>query len=208
MFGKKKTNYFYDQFALVGKYSLRAMETLKKGFDDFDNTDSLALKNSVHAIEHDADRIKHETEERLGKEFMTPIDREDIFLLLDAIDDLTDAIDEISYKTYVHNYRTLPPDCSAFLDNALQAVTSVEELLTNLNHVTEKRVMDPMIEGIRGLEERTDHLYEEHVHDLYKNHPNDPTNLKNEDIYGMFEELTDRCRDITKVVEIIMYKNL
>jgi predicted phosphate transport protein (TIGR00153 family) len=210
MFGKQKPNYFFEQFGLVISYSLRAMEELKKGILNFPDTSSLDLKNSVHAIEHEADDIKHETEERLAKEFMTPIDREDIFLLLDAIDDLTDSIDEISYKIYVRNYTDLPEKTGLFVDVAYQCVVAVNEVVKNLGNLTNKKIMDPLIEKVRNIEEQTDHLYEQNVHALYLRNgdSNSHATVVGEDVYGMFEYVTDKCRDITKQIEIIMYKNL
>ncbi|MFA6861066.1 MAG: DUF47 family protein [Bacilli bacterium] len=209
MFGQKKPNYFFEQFAVVCHYSLRAMEELKKGLLNFPDTPTLDLKNSVHTIEHEADDIKHETEERLAKEFMTPIDREDIFLLLDCIDDLTDSIDDISYKVYVHNYTSLPEKTGLFVDIAYQCVVAVDEVIKNLNSITNKKLLDPLIEKVRNIEEQTDHLYEENVHSLYLKDPEHTSQTSEaEDIYGMFEYVTDKCRDITKQVEIIMYKNL
>lgn len=61
---KKKTNYFFEQFVIVGEFSLKAVEELKKGLEDFKSENALQLKNDVHAIEHEADLVKHEVEER------------------------------------------------------------------------------------------------------------------------------------------------
>ena len=186
LFGKKKTNYFFDQFALVGSYSLK------------------------HRIEHEADGIKHETEERLAKEFMTPIDREDIFMLLDNIDDLTDSIDEISYKLYLRDYTALPEGTMAFVDVAYRGVKGVQEVLRNLTSLTNKKLLDPLIGQVRDIEEEADHLYEEHVHALYKKVTNDnylDIRLA-EKLYGLFEYVTDQCRNVTRTVEIILYKNI
>lgn len=212
LFKKNKTNYFFEQFLVVGEYSLKAIEELKKGIENFNPDNALKFKNDVHEIEHEADGIKHKVEERLAKEFMTPIDREDIFLLLDAIDDLTDSVDEISYKLYVRDYRKLPEHTLTFLSMAYQSITAVIELLKNLSNLTNKELMDPLIEKVRDLEEQTDHLYEEEVHTLYARNEDSQVSYKEiqlaEKVYGMFEYVTDKCRDITKEVEIIMYKNL
>ena len=62
------------------------------------------VKTSVHEIEHKADEVKHKVTAKLLTEFMTPIDREDIFQLLKMIDDVTDAVEEISLKLYLYNY--------------------------------------------------------------------------------------------------------
>lgn len=207
---KKKENYFFEQFVKVSEFSLDAIKTLKAGLENFKPENTLELKNKVHQIEHNADLVKHEVEERLAKEFITPIDREDIFLLLNNIDDLTDAIDEISYKIYVRNYQDLPHNINIFLSQAYDGIVAVIELLKNLSSFNNKKILDPLIEKIRDIEEKTDHLYEENVHALYiqENNLNYRQIVLTEKIYSMFEYVTDKCRDITKTVSIIMYKNL
>ena len=207
---KKKENYFFEQFVKVSEFSLDAIKTLNDGLENFKPENALNLKNKVHQIEHNADLVKHEVEERLAKEFITPIDREDIFLLLNNIDDLTDAIDEISYKIYVRNYQDLPHNTDIFLTQAYDGIVAVIELLKNLSSFNNKKILDPLIEKIRDIEEKTDHLYEENVHALYiqENNLNYRQIVLTEKIYSMFEYVTDKCRDITKTVSIIMYKNL
>ena len=70
---------------LLSTLSLNTYECLVKGIKEFNHDNILELKNSVHELEHQADLKKREIEEKLAKEFITPISREDIFLLLDLI---------------------------------------------------------------------------------------------------------------------------
>lgn len=210
IFKKKNTNYFFNQFMVVGNYALKAYEELKKGLKDFDISTSLTLKNNVHKIEHEADLIKHETEEKLAKEFITPIDREDIFTLLNNIDDLTDSIDEISYKLYIRAYKSLPDNIDKFIDITYESINATLDLLSNLENFSNKKILDPLIEKVKDFEEETDHLYEENVHELYKNHENYEYMelFSKEKVYSMFEEVTDKARDVARTIETIMYKNL
>ena len=206
---KKKTNYFFEQFVVLSQFCNRAIDALIEGMKPVKDIDVEALKNSVHTIEHASDEQKREIEERLGKEFMTPIDREDIFLLLDAIDDLTDAIDDVSYKMYVHNQTRVPEDGHDMLELARGGVYSVSELLSHLQEVTKKEVIYPLIEKAQYYEEEADHLYEAKVHDIYlKGLDRTPDGVIIETFYSSFEYITDKCRDIAKEVSIIMYKNL
>lgn len=206
---KKKTNYFFDQFAILSQFCIQSIDALIQGFQPTDAIDVEKLKNSVHAIEHSADEKKREIEERLGKEFMTPIDREDIFLLLDSIDDLTDAIDDVSYKMYVHNQTFIPADGNDILELAKGGVYAISELLSHLHEVTKKEVMDPLIRKVQEYEEEADHIYEKRVHDIYLNSlDRTKEGMVTENFYSSFEYITDKCRDIAKEVSIIMYKNL
>ena len=179
MFGKKKNNYFYESF---------------------ENLCLFAIK--------EADIKKKEIEEKLAKEFITPIDREDIFVLLDNIDDLCDAIEEISFKLYIRNYKELPSKTMIFVDRSKEAVEAVYEVLKNFDQINNKEVMDPLINKVLMIEEAVDKIYEYNVHKLYLENKDYDYIRLGERVYSYFEYVTDRCRDICKTILIIMYKNL
>ena len=208
MFGRNKNNYFYESFENLCEYAIKEIEVLNKGLSDFSNSTLIELKDSVHKIEHEADVKKKEIEEKLAKEFITPIDREDIFVLLDNIDDLCDAIEEISFKLYIRNYKKLPPKTMLFAEKSKEAIVAVSEVLYNFEHINNKDIMDPLINKVLILEEAVDKIYEIHVHNLYlENKDYDEIRL-GERVYSYFEYVTDKCRDICKTILIIMYKNL
>lgn len=204
----KKNNYFYDSFKELMVFPVEEMSILSKGLADFNNDKLDQLKNDVHMIEHKADLRKKEIEERLAKEFITPIDREDIFVLLDNIDDLSDAIDEISYKLYIRNYKVLPKDIDIFIKKSIDAVDAIREVINNFEHINDKAIMDPLINKVLEIEEEVDKLYEMYVHKLYVESSDYDQNRLSERVYSYFEYVTDKCRDISKTVLIIMYKNL
>lgn len=208
MFGKKNNNYFYEAFLELGQYTLKEMDALAEGLGHFDKDHLLELKNSVHRIEHEADLKKKEIEEKLAKEFITPIDREDIFVLLDEIDDVSDSIDEVSFKLYIRNYEKLPPHVDLFLQKSKEAVSALLEVLSNFDKIDKKDIIQPKIDRVLEIEEQVDILYEEHVHDLYLRGGDYKDIRLGERIYANFETVTDKCRDVCKTILIVMYKNL
>ncbi len=205
---KKKNNYFYDSFTNLIDYAIKTMSILTKGLEDFENVNLLELKNNVHTVEHEADILKHEYEEKLAKEFITPIDREDIFVLYDNIDDLIDSIDEVSYKLYLRNYTELPKNLNIMIDKSFEAIKSLKEIFVNFRDIDKKSIMDPLINKVIVIEEEMDKIYEENVHDLYVESSDYDKNRFFEKVYSYFEYITDKCRDVCKTILIIMYKNL
>ena len=208
MFGKKKNNYFYESFENLCLFAIKEIDVLKEGLANFSNEILIDLKNNVHKIEHEADIKKKEIEEKLAKEFITPIDREDIFVLLDNIDDLCDAIEEISFKLYIRNYKELPSKTMIFVDRSKEAVEAVYEVLKNFDQINNKEVMDPLINKVLMIEEAVDKIYEYNVHKLYLENKDYDYIRLGERVYSYFEYVTDKCRDICKTILIIMYKNL
>lgn len=207
-FKKKNNNYFFESFQTLSQYAIEEMKILSEGLKNFDNSKLLELKTKVHALEHKADGEKKIIEEKLAKEFMTPIDREDIFLLLDEIDDLNDAIDEIPYKLYMRNYQSLPPKIDLFIDKTTEAVNALHDVLVNISNINKKDLIEPKIKKVLNLEEAVDKIYEFHVHQLYVEAKDYDITRLGERVYSYFEYVTDKCRDVCKTVLIIMYKNL
>ena len=205
---KKRSNFFYDSFVEQINYAVKAMSILKEGLLNFDGIDTLTLKNNVHEVEHNADIMKHQLEEKLAKEFITPIDREDIFVLYDNIDDLIDAIDEVSYKIYLRNYKSLPNNIELFINKSLDAVNYLKDVLTSFKYIDDKKIMDPLLSKVIEIEEEVDKLYEENVHHLYLSELDYKVTTTYEKVYGYFEYITDKCRDVCKTISVIMYKNL
>ncbi len=204
----KRKQKFYDGFITLGEMAKKCMEALSEGLKNFEKEDTLKLKNDVHLIEHEADKIKRQLEEDLAKEFITPIDREDIFVLLDKLDDLIDAIDEVSYKLYIRNYKKLPNDIELFIFKCIASIDGLNEVLKNFNHITDKKIMDPLINYVIKIEEEVDKLYEEKVRDLYLGKDSYDEKRMNERIYSYFENISDKSRDVCKEVLVIMYKNI
>lgn len=209
MFKKKeKENIFYKSFLELAEYSRNAMAIISEEFLHFDPSKAYDIKNQVHAIEHEADQKKKEIEEILSKEFITPIDREDIFILIDEIDDLTDSIDEITYMIYLRNYQELPENINAFVQKAGETIEALMDVFQNFKYIEDKDKMMPFIDQVLEYEVEMDQLYESHVHNLYVTEQDYAKLRSKEILYTDFENVSDKCRDITKRVLIILYKNL
>lgn len=209
MFGKKKkSNYYFDTFPILCHYSVECGEYILAFMKKFDSSKLEETKVNVHLIEHAADEKKHEATAKLMEEFMTPIDREDILELLRMIDDVTDAVEEISLKLYLYDYKELPPDTIPFMELTLECIRKTEEALRHFPDFMDIDVMKPLITAVVHLEEESDTEYINDVSYLYRVTTDPITIHKSETIYSMLEETADKCREVCKFTETIIYKNL
>ena len=87
---------------LVG-YSCKAAELLKEILNDFDSEMLPQKMKEMHEIEHSGDEARHRMIRRLAKEFITPIEREDIMVMADSIDTVTDTIEDVLMRMYMYN---------------------------------------------------------------------------------------------------------
>lgn len=203
-----KSNYYYDSFPELCHFSVTCGEKILEFMRNFDVSKLEDDMNVVHQLEHDADDKKHEVERKLLTEFMTPIDREDIFQLLRMIDDITDAVEEVSLKLYIYNYTELPPDTIPFMEKTLDCIKKTEECLKRFPDFMDQDVMVPLINEVVKMEEVGDEEYIKDTHELYLKETDGFKRHKAEAMYSMLEETSDRCREVCKFVRTIMYKNL
>lgn len=210
MFKKKvvKSNYYFDSFPVLAEFSVKCGEMILDFMNHFDPSRLEEVKTSVHEVEHQADDLKHEVTAKLLTEFMTPIDREDIFELLRLIDDITDAIEEISLKLYLYNYQQLPPNTVAFTELTVECMKKTVECLKQFPNYLNKNIIEPYISAVVKLEEASDALYIENMHQLYLTEVDGFKRHKAEAMYTMLEEVSDKCRETCRYVQNIALKNL
>ena len=208
--GKKvQSNYYFDSFPELAHFSVECGEHILEFMKNFDHEKLWEIKTSVHEIEHAADKKKHATTEKLMEEFITPIDREDILSLLTMIDDITDAVEELSLKLYLYDFKELPPDAIQFMELTLKSLRATEEALRNFPHFLNKEIIFPALKAVIRLEEDSDTEYISDVSALYRRTDLDALTIyKYEAFYTMLEEMSDKCREVCRFVQTIIYKNI
>lgn len=209
MFKKaRKSNYYFDSFPVLAHFSTECGKMIVEFMENFDPKNSEAVKTSVHEIEHEADKLKHEVTEKLLTEFMTPIDREDIFELLRLIDDVTDAIEEISLKLFIYNYQELPPRSVEFAKLVLRCMEKTEECLSHFPDYLDKEKFSPYVNEVIKLEEESDDIYIDAIRELYLHEKDALKRHLGESMYTMLEETADKCREVCRYVQNIAFKNI
>lgn len=205
---EKKSNYYFDSFPELCHFSVLCGEMILDYMKNFDPAREEEVKDAVHRIEHQADEKKHQVTEKLLEEFMTPIDREDIVTLLKQIDDVTDAIEEISLKFYLYNYQELPPRSIPFMELTLECVKKTEECLKHFPDIDQLDKLLPYIKEVIQLEEAGDAEYIQDMRTLYMEESNGWVRHKAEALYSMLESISDQCREVCRYVQTIGFKNL
>ena len=110
-----KINSYFKDFITMMDFSCRAAEQLKNSFESFKPESIEELRREMHNIEHEEDTVKHQMMERLVKEFVTPIDREDIIQLAHDIDEVLDELDDVLIRMYMHNIRSIRPTALEYI---------------------------------------------------------------------------------------------
>lgn len=205
---KIRDNYYFQSFVKLFDYAIRASRYLDDIVARFDPAKLMKYKNEMHEIEHTADQERHLVLANLYKEFITPIEREDILAILSAIDDVTDMIEDVVLGMYMFNVREIRPETKLFTDIIGQCTTSLKILLEEFCHFKKSTRMKDLIFAVLRLEEDCDAVYSESVRRIFV-HETDPVQLFIwEDLFSRLENCCDACGYVSKQIEVALFKNL
>jgi predicted phosphate transport protein (TIGR00153 family) len=203
---KKGFNYF-EAFVNLSKYSLSSAEILHKTMTEFKFSQLPNRVKEMHEIEHSADLAKHDIMNHLVKEFLPPIEREDIITLSQEIDDVTDSVEDVLLFINMFNIKSIRAEVLKFTKLISTCCKSVYELMIEFQNFKHSKSLHNKIVEINRLEEEGDGLYMEMMRNLYSS-TKDPVELMTwTEILHRLEKCCDNCEDVADIIEQIVMKN-
>jgi uncharacterized protein len=198
-----RTTEFYDLFSRAGRNALEAARLAETRFREYPNTS--VTQADVKAIETEGDQITRDLIQLLNTQYVTPFDREDIFQLATAIDDVVDNIEEAT--DLLELYRIEQPARQA-IEQCRILVGAVECLSRALDGLKGQRgVQDTLVE-LKSLEDEGDRVVRDAIADLFQDARIDPLIvIRWKDIYEALEDALDAAESAANVVGNILVKN-
>jgi len=163
--------------------------------------------NALHAVEHSADARKHQIMKKLVKEFITPIEREDIMSLCDKIDDVTDAIDDVLMRIYMNNITRIRDDVIPFTDLIIKCCDILKQIMDEFPNFKKSNSLMQHIITLTTLEEEGDRLYMTAMRRLHTQSADPVEIITWREVYEFLEKCCDACEHAADVVESVIMKN-
>ena len=162
------------------------------------------LTRELLLCEQEGDRITHDIIQRLNTTFVTPIDREDIYALASALDDVVDYTEEVA--DYLGLYKIEAPMSQAH-DLTAVLVKSCEQLAAGLEHLPDFKDLDKYWIEIHRLENEGDRISRDAVASLFSNGIDPMVVIRWKDIFDRLEEAIDSTEKVANTLESIVIKN-
>lgn len=203
----KGDKFYFENFASSTELSKQAANYLVKCLENYNTENILQMLEEMHAIEHNADKKKHEMSEALAKAFVTPVDREDLDMLSHNLDEVTDKIEEILQKFYIYNIKSVYPSAVAFANNIVKSCELLCELMGEFENFKKSKKIHELIVALNDVEEECDKLYLTSMHDLTKESSDVLEIVSWRKIYDCFEACADACEHVSECVGSVIMKN-
>lgn len=158
----------------------------------------------VKELEHEGDRLTHELVDLLNRTFVTPFDRDDMYRLAGALDDVCDYVDEAAGKIVSYGVTEIREPARGQADVIRRAAAKLAEAIRGLEGFHESRRV--LIE-LRELEDEGDRLAHDGVSSLFAGQVDPLVVIRWKDIHESLEEAVDACENAADVLEAILVKN-
>lgn len=202
----KKDLIFFDLFSVVMDDTCKAAEILQDLFTNFSDVDSKI--KAIERLEHSCDRTIHDIIQHLNRSFITPIDREDIFIIAKTIDDIIDNIEATAQKLKLFMITQIRPQSLEMTRLITQCTKVLTDVVGELKNMKTSKILQPKIIEVNNIENQGDTTYNRIIQDLFSKEKNPVEIIKWKEIYESMESTLDTCEDIANVIEGIVSKNV
>ena len=201
----KKEAVFFVEFSEMIELALQSAKGLEDLMVNF--TDIKAKIKAIAEIEHNCDIQVHKIIKQLNAAFITPIDREDIFLIAKEIDNIIDYIDETANHFTIYNVKKVKPAAIELAKLIIQSITNLQILFVELVKMkANDKIFKPIIE-VNRIENQGDEIYRDELTKLFAEETNAIEVIRWQGIYNYLEKALDSCEDVANIIEGVVMKH-
>lgn len=201
-----KDRVFYTLFEQVADTMSRMGKVLKEVVKEPDFDKRAGLISQIEDLEHVNDDFTHQIFTELGRNFITPFDREDIHYLATSLDDVCDYIFATAKK--INFYKVNPNDqgIQKMADLIEQGSEQIRAAVHELRNMRDMRRITEALVKVNSIENQADDIFDLSIERLFETEPDAKEVIKKREIYQVMEIVTDKCEDAANVIESIIIK--
>lgn len=201
-----KDKVFYSLFEQVAMTVARMGKALKNVVTEPDFDKRASLIAQIEDLEHVNDEYTHQIFTELGRNFITPFDREDIHYLASALDDIADYIYASAKK--INFYKVNPNDqgIQKMADLIEQGSEHIKTAVVELRNMKNMRKITDALVKVNSIENQGDDIFDMSIDRLFETEPDAKEVIKKREIFQAMEIVTDKCEDAANVIESIIIK--
>jgi uncharacterized protein Yka (UPF0111/DUF47 family) len=201
-----KNKVFYELFEGVAEKVLEMAQKLKEMVSEPDHNKRAAVLAQIEDLEHKNDENTHRIFTELGRNFITPFDREDIHYLATSLDDICDYIYASAKKINFYNVNPNDTGIQKMADLILQGSVEIRKAVMGLRDMKNLREMTEAMVRVNSIENQADDVFDMSIEMLFQQENDFKEVIKKREIYQVMEIATDKCEDAANVIESIIIK--
>ena len=204
---QKKEMFFYNLFCeQIGKI-LDVGECFFEWISNYQMDDIKEKADEFGRMENECDDLAHRVLQEVHKSFITPFDREDIYMMVNNMDKIVDAMEKTANSFYVYNITSIKPYACKQVEINLSCIRELKVMFENLKDFKKSDVVVKQIIEVNRLENQADYIYRDALKELFQTETNPVEIIKWQNIYDHLEKCTDVCEAVADTVEGVVMKH-
>ena len=195
-------------FEMLKEQSNNALESAKelKSFVDqyaqFDRKERKSRAQIIKNIEHKGDEITHKIIDELNNR-AAPIDKEHAYKIAISLDEIIDLANTVAFRFVLFGVERIDKYITKLVDIVLNAVGEVNKIISDLR---KPKGIKEHLAKIYNLEKEADETYHEALSELFHFYKNSIDIIKYKELYELLEKITDKCKEISRIAEVVAFK--
>jgi predicted phosphate transport protein (TIGR00153 family) len=194
---------FFRLFTEASSNAVEIARLLVRLLDEFPGSNGDLLRE-IKELEHEGDRLTRQLVDLLNRTFVTPFDRDDIYQLASAIDDVCDHVDEAAGNIAGYGVTEIRPQAREQAQVILRSAQKLDEAVACVEGFKDA---SRQLHELRDLEDEGDRLNRDAVSELFTSSDDPMAVIRWKDIHEQLEEAVDACENAADVLEAILVKN-
>lgn len=203
----KGDKFYFENYKDCAMLAKSAAAYLVECLENYDSSKLKEMLEKMHTFEHSADMKKHEMNEALAKAFVTPVDREDLDLMSQQLDNVLDLLEEVLQKLYIYDIKTIEPAGIEYAKKLVRGCDLLCSIMSEFENFKKSKKIRSLIIECNDVEEECDKLYLESMRALTEKSADTLTTLCWYKIYDRLEACSDACEHVSDCVGSIIMKN-
>ena len=201
-----KDRVFFQLFEEVAERVNEMGIKLKEMVSEADEDKRAGILAQIENLEHINDDLTHNIFTELGRNFITPFDREDIHYLATSLDDIADYIYASAKK--INFYKINPNDTGIhkLSELILQGTQETKKAVMGLRNMKNVKEMTDAMIKVNSIENQADDVFDMSIEKLFEQENDFKVIIKKREIYQVMESATDKIEDVSNVIESIIIK--
>jgi len=196
---------FFDVFEEASEIGYQSAVILQDLVLQF--TDPEAKIKALEQKEHEGDQQVHVMMDRLNKSFITPIDREDLFVIAKELDNVTDAIESTAHLFTMFDVHEIKPEAKELVRLIVQATSELHAVTKEMKSFKKSTELKKRVIEINRLENEGDRLYRKAVNALFTQEANPIEVMKWKELYEYLETTLDACEHAANIILGVVMKH-
>ena len=196
---------FFEYFNELAQETVLASHELAALMASLEDVERRAFAIETH--EKKGDKVTQATIELLHTSFITPLDRDDIHLLITKMDDILDLTEDCAQSIFLYDVRAVTPEAKRLADLCVAGAEKVKVAVGMLSSMQNSQAIMTACNEIDRIESEADHVMRSAMAKLFRDEADTRQLIKLRAVYEILETITDRCEDVANIIEGIVLEN-